>query len=268
MSRNWLKLMMAAGLVGLGACKENTSPVASLFNDSTVTADVAASSGDAMATMVKGMGDNETSVGMAPGVESLGMAGLAADYSRSRTCYDSTGAVVAGCSPLSSVRTIVTAATLNTTRNDTASTLGGATITFNGGVHRAWNDTLFRNFTAGSETSRTHSGLQTAFDTTSFQRAGVVDTVTRTHDEAATDSVRGVTWNLPRASNPFPVSGYIVRIDTVHATFTNATTSVSRTEIKHIKITFPADAQGNVVLTIDSKTCNLNLVTRRVTDCH
>ena len=268
MSRNFLKLMMAAGLVGLGACKENTSPVASLFSDSTVTADVAASSGDAMATMVNAMGVNESSVGMAPGVVSLAMAGLGADYARSRTCYDSTGAVVAGCSPLSSVRKIVTLATLNTTRNDTASTLGGATVTFNGGVHRAWSDTLFRNFTAGSETSRTHSGLQTAFDTTTFQRAGVVDTVTRTHDEAATDSVRGVTWNLPRASNPFPVSGYIVRIDTVHATFTNATTSVSRTVIKNIKITFPADAQGNVVLTIDTKTCNLNLVTRRVTDCH
>ena len=267
MHRNMLHLAVAAGFLGLAACKESTSPAAALYNDSTVTADVAASAGDARATMVIGMGGNESTAGMAPGVVSLGMAGLASDYSRSRSCYDSTGAVVAGCSPLSSVRKIITTATLNTTRNDTASTLGGATITFSGGVHRAWSDTLFRNFTSGSETSRTHSGLQTAFDTTTFGRAGVVDTVMRTHDEAASDSVRGVTWNVPRISNPFPVSGYVVRIDTVHARFTNGTTSTSRTVIKTIKITFPADAQGNVTLTIDNKTCNLNLVTRRVTNC-
>jgi len=267
MTRKWVYLAMSAGLFGLGACKENTSPTASLVNDSTITADVAASSGDEMATAVTGMAGNESAVGMAPGVVSLAPLGLNSDWSRSRTCYDSTGAVVAGCSPLSSVRKIITSATLNTSRNDTASTTGGATTTFSGAVHRVWTDTLFRNFTSGTETSRTHSGLQTAFDTTAFARSGVVDSVTRTQDEAAIDSIRGVTWKLPRATNPFPVSGYIVRIDTVHATFTKGTTSQSKTEIKTIEITFPADSLGNVTLTINGKSCTLNLSTHRVTGC-
>jgi hypothetical protein len=265
MTRKWLHLVTAAGLVGLGACKENTSPVASLFNDSTVTADVAASAGDAMATVVTGMGGNETAVGMAPGAISLGLAGLNADYTRSRTCYDGTGAVVTGCSPLSSVGTIITTASLNTTRADTNTVTGGATTIFGSAVHRAWTDTLFRNFTSGAETSRTHSGLQTSHDTTTFSNSGT--SVSRTHDESAADSVRGVTWNLPRSTNPFPVSGYIVRVYTVHATFTNATATSSKTEVKVVKIVFPPDAQGNVTLTIDNKTCTLNLVTHKVTNC-
>lgn len=268
MNGKWLHLVTAAGLVGLAACKENTSPAASLINDSTVTADIAASSGDAMATAVTGMVGNETSVGMAPGAVSLGLAGLGSDYSRTRTCYDSTGAVVAACSPLSSVRKIITSATLNTARTDTTATTGGATITFSGAVHRAWTDTLFRIFTSGTETSRKHSGLQISHDTTAFGRVGVADSVTRTHDEAAIDSVRGVTWNLPRSTNPFPVSGYVVRIDTVHTTFATAKASASKTEVKVVKIVFPPDAQGNVTLTIDTKTCTLNLVTHAVTNCH
>jgi hypothetical protein len=267
MHRNMLHLAVAAGLLGLAACKENTSPAASLFNDSTVTADVAASSGDAMATVVTGMAGNETSVGMAAPAIGFSIAGNLADYgNRNRTCYDSTGAVVAACSPLSSVRKIITTASLNTTRTDTNSVTGGATTILSGAVHRVWTDTLFRNFTSGTETSRTHSGLQASHDTTTFSNSGT--SVSRTHDESAVDSARGVTWNLPRSSNPFPVSGYIVRVDTVHATFTNATTSSSKTEVKVVKITFPADSQGNVTLTIDDKSCTLNLVTHKVTNCH
>jgi hypothetical protein len=32
-------------------------------------------------------------------------------------------------------------------------------------------------------------------------------------------------------------------------------------------VDFPADAQGNVVLHVNDKTCNLNLVTHTVTGC-
>ncbi len=267
MRRTLLHTMAAAGLVALAACKENTAPVASIYNAAAVTADVAASSGDAMATAVAGMIGSEISVGMTAPSARLPMRGLTADFNRQRTCYDSTGAVVAGCSPLSAVRKIITLATLNAERDDTTSTTGGATYAFSGAVHRSLSDTLFRNFTSGTETSRTHSALQTSHDTSSFSRTGVADSVARTHDESAVDSVRGVTWNLPRATNPFPVSGYIVRVDTVHSTFTSATTTASKTVVKYVKITFPADAQGNVTLTIDNQTCTLNLVTHKVSNC-
>ncbi len=268
MSRKWLHLMMAAGLVGLGACTENTSPAASLINDSTVTADVAASSGDAMATTVGTMLTNEAAASLAaPSAFTLfGPQRGTVSWSGSRTCYDSTGAVVAACSPMSSVRKIVTAFALNGSRTDTNTVTGGPTLIFSGAVHRTGTDTLTRNFTAGTETSRTHSGLGTSHDTTTFSNSGT--SVSRTHDESAVDSVRGVTWNLPRSSNPFPISGYIVRIDTVHATFTSPTTTASKTVVKVVKIMFPPDAQGNVTLTIDSKTCTLNLVTHKVTNCH
>lgn len=262
-----LHLVMAAGLVGLGACKESTSPAASLVNDSTVTADVAASSGDAMATSVATMLTNETQATLtAPPAFSLFGPERSTSWSGSRTCYDSTGTVVAGCSPMSSVRKIITNFTVNGSRTDTNAVTGGPTIIFSGVVHRTGTDTLTRVFTGTTETSRVHSGLGTAHDTTSFANSGT--NVTRTHDESAADSVRGVTWNLPHSTNPFPVSGYIVRVDTVHSTFTSPTTTASKTVVKVVKITFPPDSQGNVVLTIDGKTCNLNLVTHKVTNCH
>ena len=268
MRRGMLYVMSAAGLVGLAACKETSAPAASLVNESTVTSDVAASSGDAMATEVAAMVGNETTAGMAAPPAALTLGGTNADFSRVRTCYDSTGAVVAGCTPLSSVRKIITTGSLNASRADTFSVTGGATIAYSGAVHRFATDTLFRIFASGSETSRTHGGLQTSHDTTSFGRSGVADSVSRTFAEAAIDSVRGVTWNLPRLSNPFPVSGYIVRIDSVHATFSNATKSQTRDEVKVVKIQFPpVDAQGNVTLTINGKSCLLNLVTHHVSGC-
>ena len=264
MRRKLLHVIVAAGLAGLAACKDNTSPAA-LFNETTLTNDVAASSGDEMATAVNSLTGDETTVGMSAPTVGFNLFGNAADFSRIRTCYDSAGAAVAGCSPLSSVRQIVTTAALNTTRSDSVTVTGGGTIAFSGAVHRAADDTLTRNFVSGSEVSRTHSGLQTSHDTTTFSSS----TVSRTHDEAAVDSIRGVTWNVPRLSHRFPISGYIVRVDTVHATFTSATATESRTEVKVVKVTFPPiDAEGNVTLTIDAKSCTLNLGTHRVSNCH
>ncbi len=37
---------------------------------------------------------------------------------------------------------------------------------------------------------------------------------------------------------------------------------------RRAEVTFPADAQGNVVLTVNDLACNLNLVTHAVTGCH
>jgi len=42
---------------------------------------------------------------------------------------------------------------------------------------------------------------------------------------------------------------------------------MTRDFTKRIEVDFPADAQGNVVLKIDAKVCNLNLVTHAVTNC-
>jgi hypothetical protein len=265
-------LLMAAGLVSLTACeKSSTSP--SLFDNAQVTADVAASSGDAIATEVATMTGNEAASALqvgGGGFDVLGTRNNQLSVNRTKTCYDgtdvATAAVVAGCSPMSSVRMIITHASLDGSRSFSSSVTGGSSVSFSGAVHRALDDTLRRNFDTSQppvEVSRSHSGFATANDTSSYQGP----TRSRSHTEAAYDSVVAVTWNLPRSTNPWPVSGMIVRSDTVHATFTNATGTVTRDLMKRIEVDFPADAQGNVVLKIDDKTCNLNLFTHAVTNC-
>ena len=265
MNRRVLHLTVAAGLLGLAACKESTSPGA-LFDSATVTADVAQSAGDAAATLVETLNGNQVAAALPSPPATpfdLASAGNALNAVRSRTCYDGSGVVVAGCTPMSSVRKIVTHVTLDGNRNGSNSTTGGATVTWSGAVHRVSDDTLTRTFTSTTETSRTHSGASVSHDTTTFTNG----TVSRTHDEAAHDSVKAVTYNLPRSSNPWPVSGSIVRVDSLHTTVANGTQTVTKDLVKTVEVDFPADAQGNVVLKIDGKTCNLNLVTHKVSNC-
>lgn len=265
MNRNLLHLAMATTLVGLAACKESTAPPA-LFDTATVTADVAQSAGDAAATTVAVMLGNDSAAAMPspPAFDLFGSAGNTLAIIRNRTCYDGSNAVVAGCSPMSSVRRVVTHLTLDGSRSGSNSVTGGATVTWSGVVHRVADDTVQRNFTNTTETSRTHVGFATSHDTTTFDNG----TIKRDHAEAASDSVVGITWNLPRASNPFPVSGKFIRNVALHTTFTSATRTESRDLTKRIEVDFPADAQGNVTLLIDAKTCNLNLVTHAVSGCH
>ncbi len=264
-------VMLAAGAVSLAACeKSGTSPSssASLVDNAAVTADVAASSGDAISTDVATAIGNEVAAAMpaapVPGLDVTAAQGDSFSFSRTRTCYDSTGAVVLNCSP-TATRLIVTHVSLDGSRTFSNET---GTATGTGAVHRNMLDSLFRNFSNGVEVSRTHDGTSLAHDTTTFTSA----TVKRTHDEAAIDSVKGLTWKLPRTLNPWPISGEIVRVDSVHSTFFDSTasgvTSTSRNYVKVVTVTFPADSEGNVTLTIDGKTCTLNLVTHAVANCH
>jgi len=254
-SRTVTHLAAAAALLALGACSESTSPSASLVSQTTVTTDVASSSGDAMAADVQTLSTNETFAGL---LAPTSLFGDSISYTRTRTCFDSTGTSTPCGTNL--VRKAALHVAFSWVRNDTAANGAG----FSGNVSRVAFDTLFRNYTAGTETSRTHDGNSAGTDTTSF----VGPNVTRTYDEAGTDSIEAVTYNLPRSSNLWPASGKIVRNVSVHATFTNATRSDTTDVTRRVEIDFPADNQGNVVLTINGQTCNLNLGNRRVTNCH
>jgi len=252
-----VRLAAAAGLLGLWACSESTSPTtASLVNQTTLTSDVASSSGDAIATDVQVVSTNEVFVGLTAPVE-LAPATDSVSYTRTRTCFDSTGTSVT-CGT-AAVRKAALFVSFSWARHDTAA--DGAV--FLGNVKRVAYDTLFRNYTSGVETSRTHDGNSAGTDTTSFTGPNV----TRTYQEAGIDSVEAVTFNLPRLNNPFPISGKIVRNVSIHATFTSATRSDTTDVTKRIEVDFPPDSQGNVVLKIDTKTCNLNLVTHHVSNC-
>ena len=255
------KALLAVAVTGFAACRDSNS-VAAVFDDSTVTADVASIAGDAIATSVETMLANEAAAVM-PGAPSLASPpDNTLGFSRTRTCYDAGGIEVAGCSPMSSVRKIVTHVTVDGSRAGTPGA-GTGTGTWTGAVHRIIDDTLTRNFTEATEGSRSHSASVVGHDTTTFSS----ETVTRTHAEASHDRVNAVTWNLPRSSNPFPVSGTVTRLDSVHATFTRNGATETRDVVRNVTVTFPADAQGNVVLKVNEKTCNLNLVTHVVSNC-
>lgn len=263
-------LVVAA--LGLAACSDSSTGVSgATLADSTITTDVATSSGDAMATSIENMTADEASA-------SLDMASTFASFNlvpaqgpsreltfnRTRTCYDANGAVVAGCSPLSSVRTILTQTTIAGSRSGSTTTTGGATITWSGSVHRSAKDSLTRIFNASStETSRSHTGTAVGKDTTSF--SNTTEGVTRNMSESYADSAIAVTFNLPRSSNPLPVSGSIVRYDTVHVVLTKNSSTTTRDATRRVEVDFPADAQGNVTVKINDKTCSLNLLTHKVT---
>jgi len=259
---------LAIATMVFAACTDTTGSAPKLATDALVNQDVASSAGDAAAQLLFDMQVNESSAG-APMIATAGDA-VGADLTtptanavRTRTCYDANGAVVASCSPISSVRKIVTHFTLNGSRSGTTTTTGGGTVTVTGVVHRTADDTVTRVFTSTTETSRVHNGNSLAKDTTTFAS----NDVTRLSAETATDSVQGVTWTIPRTQGATPTAGKIIRRAAVHITVTKANLTETRDVTRRIEIDFPADANGNVVLKIDNKTCQLNLNTRAVTNC-
>ena len=258
--------LAASGMIVTSCSSDSaTGTLSSLLSDSTATLDVATTAGDAMALSVETMAANEAASLSFDVLRSVA-ASNAFTVSRTKTCYDGSGVVVAACSPLASVRKIVSLVKIDGTRGSSNTVTGGAATSWSGAVHRVSNDTTLRNFsTAASpvELSRTHSDVIVGHDTTMFSDA----TTTRNHVEAYHDYVKGVTWNLPRSSNPFPVSGSIMRVDSVHVTVTKATQTETRDRVHTVEITFPADAQGNVVLKVDAKTCSLNLVSHVISNC-
>jgi hypothetical protein len=265
---NRLFPLIAAAALSVTACEDSLSG-GQLISDDELNNDIAASAGDALASTLATLEVNEFSVGLTSASDQPGVA-LAnqqtLSFDRTRTCYDASNAVVANCTPIASVRKIVTHVTVDGTRSGSHPARNGGTAEWSGAVHRVVDDTVVRNFNTATppvETSRTHSAVATGKDTTSFTNGDV----TRVSSEMSTDSVKAVTWNLPRSSNPFPVSGSIKRILSATVEVTRGTQTETRSFTRTITLTFPADAQGNVVLTVNDKTCNLNLVTRAVSNC-
>lgn len=242
-----------------------TGTLSTILSDSMATQDVATTSGDAIATSVETMAANEVATLSFDVLRSVS-ASNTFTLNRTKTCYDGSGVVVAACSPLSSVRKIVSLVTMDGSRGSGSAVTGGSATTWSGAIHRVSNDTTVRNFSTAAtpaEISRTHSDVIVGHDTTMFSDA----TTTRKHVETYHDTVKGVTWNVPRSSNPFPVSGSIVRVDSVHVTVSKANQTETKDRVHTVEVDFPADAQGNVVLKVDAKTCSLNLVTHAISGC-
>ncbi len=234
------------GLGGLAAC---TDAVAPELSDPEVAQDLALSSGDAIALDLSELVANEVFGGfaVAPGIAE---SPLEVTVTRSRTCYDEQGDAQAECDWLTTASMRIQVTMDGTRQRDN----------FTANIHRSRD--LVISGLLGEETSRTHNGVGTADDTTTLQRDGF----TRTVQESSIDSVVNVVFNLPHGTNPWPVSGQIIR--NVNATIIiTGPREETRTISRRVVVTFPPDAQGNVSIQIGSTTCTLNLVTRQVTNC-
>jgi hypothetical protein len=240
-------LAAAAAMAGVAACSDANAP--SALTDNQVAADLAASSGDAIATDVVQAIQNEGGFAGAP---ALNAAGMAADTSsltvtRTRTCYDAQNNVIACGTGTVAMR--VTVKIDGTVQRDN----------FSGDIHRT-RDMLITGLESGS-TTRTHNGVGTSNDTTTF--TGTLGT--RHAEESASDSVVNLVFQLPHSSNPWPISGQIIRnVDAVITLTKTDGTTVTRTIDRRVVVTFPADAQGNVAIQVGTLSCSLNLVTHHV----
>lgn len=258
----------AAAAIGLASCSDALQ-LPAFLNDSIIEADMAASAGDAIAAAIADMATNEAQAGLQSESDIVSFQSMSAidpTYTRVRTCHDANDAVVANCTPLNSVRRIVTHVTFDGTRTGSSTGSGGVTTTWTSNVHFVADDTLQRIFNTAQppvETSRRHSGIFTGNDTVAFTQGEFSRNVTAN----SSDSVQAVTWNMPRTQNPFPVSGRIVRMANWRIEAAGESRSYTREVSRRIVVEFPADAQGNVVLRINNLTCSLNLVTRVVSNC-
>ncbi len=245
-----LASLAALAVAGLAACSSTTAPGS--VSDTSLAADLAASAGDAIATDVTQMIGNEQYGGFtAPALAGAAAATDSTSFtaSRTRTCYDAQGGVVTCGQGLTS--SMVITLQLDGTR------IGDG---FTAIIHRQRHDSI--SGLGATSTARTHNGFGSSQDTLSFAS----DTLARTADILAADTVTDLVFQLPHASNPWPVSGQIIR--NLNATFTLTGPQTStRTISRRVVVTFPADAEGNVSIQVGTMTCNLNLVTHRVTGC-
>jgi len=267
MQRTLTRVLALAAVAGLAACTDATTALTTpnaLLTDAQVTNDLAVSSADVVVDDINAMIGNEAFAGLpAPGP----LPTPPVTVSRTRTCFDQNDVQQAQCDPLTTASVLLTMS-MDGNWGRTATGPRG-TDSLEVAVHRA--RTLTISGLLGTETSRTHDGVGASHDTTHL--IGVHENVTldRVVDEASVDSVQGVVFDLPRAANPFPVAGQIVRRVTGTVTLTVNDQTASRSIDRIVVVTFPPDGQGNVPMTItaggNTRTCQLNLVTRVVTGC-
>lgn len=255
-----------AGLaaLALAACSDATQPA--LISDAELTADLVTSAGDAIADQVGELVNTEIFAGLGGAAPQTSPPGFppGVTVNRSRTCYDAADQPQAQCDD-QTTSYIVFMLTMDGSFSRSVTGPRGS-FTLDRTIHRDHNLTI--SGLLGTETSRTHEGHGASSDTTEFTATGNEGgSMSRTLKESALDSVQAIVFNLPRATNPWPVSGSIVRRMTGEATITNGTRTETRSFDRRVVVTFPADAQGNVQIQINAQVCTLNLVTHTVSNC-
>lgn len=241
--------IIAAVVLVAGACSDLVDPSVS---DMELAEDLAASSAEAVGQDIAEMIANEAFGGFSPAAGPRHPADPHdLSVTRTRTCYDADGNVQQQCDRETTASMRIQMTIDGTRQGDNFSMI----------VHRTRN--MLTSGLLGQETSRTHNGVGASNDSTTITREGR----TRTVAESSTDSTVNVVFDLPHETNPWPVSGQIIRNVNASITVTSGDRSETRTISRRIVVTFPPDAQGNVTVQIGSTTCTFNLVTRRVANC-
>lgn len=262
-------MLTLTAVAALAACSDSTAPDAAA-RDATVTADMAVSSGEAVANDLGLLGSAERDL-LGAGADAPRSASLDVNripsgctqqqngsytctagssgtvtWSRTFTFYDASGAVMAGYDPA-----LTASINFQSTVTGTASRPGHSAQ-----FSHSRNVTL--SGLAGEETSRTWNGVGegTRSETWTGERG------TRTYSIASKDTVTDVVVNLPRSANPYPASGTIVRRVEGTASFSGENGEGTRSFERRVQVTFNGTA--TVPLQINDRSCTLNLDTRQV----
>lgn len=265
MNRKPLVFLAAAATVALAACSDSTSAPAVIETDADITADVASTSGDAMATDVQQMLSAEGFVGAAlpsgPAFDLFDVPPLSSNFTK--TCFDAQHVAQNQCDAQTTASIELTLAITGGFSNTRTTPRGSESVTVV--VHR--NRALTISGLAGTETFRLFDGNGSSNDTTTFSGTHNDVTTTRVLSEASLDSAQGVRFDLPHNTHPWPTAGVLIRNVAGKAVVTRNDSTETRQFARRVTVTFPADAQGNVTITLNNKNCTLNLVTRAVANC-
>jgi hypothetical protein len=273
----------AATAAALAACGDTVAPTTGSLSDGQIAADVAASTGEAIAGDVLDFGGDLSAAGVAS-IANLGTTGgmvrasIAAAVascpydaaSQTHVCAAVTerGLTVtrtyqfrdAADTPTQSYDAANTASIFFTRTADgtvTATNLNG--VTWTGTTHRSQQSTV--TGLLGDETQRVWNGIGQSHDTTDYSGTGG----SRHYAGATIETTRDVVMALPRASFPYPQSGTITRTVDFTLTATNGSGEITKAVSRTVNVTFNGTAQ--VPIQVNDVTCSLNLDTHRVSGC-
>lgn len=274
MTRSVSFVVIAGALVaGLAACGGDATAPKLAVSDQQITADVATSAGDAIATDVSLMTGSESTAGASASVSSS-QPGTFGTLSGSSCTYDAASGrfacpqVAAGGITLDRSYAFLDASGQPQSAYDAATTDSiDFQMSLAGSIDNNQLQAQFRRDRhfgvgglEGTETTHRWSGVGTGSDDWTLTGANE----TRHYTAQGTETADQVTWQLPQSSNPYPVSGSITR--DVHATLTaTGAREMTKTIDRHVVVTF--NGTHLVTLQVGTSTCTLDLDTHAVSGC-
>jgi hypothetical protein len=277
MQRSTLSSLIGVALLaGLAACSSDSGLSSSGPTDAEITQGLASDAGESIALTLEEMGASDTFVGAGDVTAGTGVsARIVGATAATQTCggpdangwYNCATVTDAGLSLTRAVRfwegtsygLWFDAQTDSVNHRWTAS----GTIDSPSKPGKVW--TIERGDTATMAIDRAASPVTHTWNGVGERRESskyTVNGVERDYLHTAFDTATAVTFAMPRSSHPYPLSGTITRSATVHFTAGSFTRDLDR----RIVVTF--DGTQTATLQVGALTCDLDLATRAVTNCH